>query len=86
MAEKKRKRILKKEIEEVQEKKVSSEAKEYDPAATYNVGDVIFHKVWGEEGTVVEIGETEDSIKKIIVDFPELGKKKLVMDMGNKPE
>jgi hypothetical protein len=58
----------------------SSQAKVYQPANSYEVGEQIYHPVWKVEGTVVEVAKTEDGHGRIVVDFPELGVKKLVAE------
>jgi len=58
----------------------SSQAKVYQPANSYVVGEQIFHPVWKTEGTVVEIGKTPDGHCRIVVDFPDLGVKRLVAE------
>lgn len=60
-------------------KAASSQAKTYDPSASYKKGDLVFHPYWQDEGPVVEVGETADGVKKAIVDFAEVGLKHLVM-------
>jgi len=79
MAEKKRKRTTK-TLEELQEVKDFGEVKDYEPAKVYEVGDRIRHKVWNDIGVVKEVGETEDGVKKMIVEFEQVGVKKLIMD------
>jgi hypothetical protein len=58
----------------------SSQAKVYQPANSYLVGEVIFHPVWKVEGTVIEVGKTNDGNSKIVVDFPDLGVRRLVAE------
>lgn len=61
------------------EKKNSGKGvKVYNPAESYAVGDQIYHKVWDKTGTVTEVGTTEDGVGKIVVDFGEGEKKRLV--------
>jgi hypothetical protein len=58
----------------------SSSAKVYQPANSYAVGEQIYHPIWKVEGTVVEVGKTSDGHSKIVVDFPDLGVKRLVAE------
>ncbi|MDD2715495.1 MAG: hypothetical protein PHW04_06330 [Candidatus Wallbacteria bacterium] len=58
--------------------------KEYKPTSNYMIDDVIFHPVFNESGVVVEAGMTTDGIKKITVDFPKVGKKRLVYGKQDK--
>ena len=62
--------------EKVAPKKV---VKEYQPKEIYEKGDIIYHKVWQEEGEVIEKGVTADGRKMIIVSFPRAGRKRLIM-------
>jgi hypothetical protein len=56
----------------------SVHAKQYRPEDRYKVGDVVYHPVWQEEGTVIEVGKTPGDIDKIVVEFDRLGTKRLV--------
>lgn len=58
--------------------RTAGQAPVYQQSMSYSVGDVIYHPVWETEGKVLEVGETSQGRKKIIVDFPGLGKKVLV--------
>lgn len=61
-------------------KETASGAKIYQPAGIYAVGQQLFHPVWQAEGLVIEVGDTTDGHSKILVDFPDLGIKRLVAD------
>jgi hypothetical protein len=52
--------------------------REYQPREIYEKGDIIHHKVWEEEGEVVEKRETANWHKVIVVSFPRAGRKKLI--------
>ncbi len=56
----------------------SAHAKQYRPEERYKVGDVLYHPVWQEEGTVIEVGKAPGDIDKIVVEFDRLGTKRLV--------
>lgn len=56
----------------------AGQAPVYQQSQTYSVGDVIYHPVWETEGKVLEVGETTQGNKKIVVDFGGLGKKTLL--------
>jgi hypothetical protein len=58
----------------------TSQAKVYQPANSYTVGEQIFHPVWKVEGTVVEVGKTGEGNTKIVVDFPDFGVKRLIAE------
>ncbi len=53
--------------------------KEYRPKEVYEQGDIVYHKVWKEEGEVIGRGETAEGHKIAIVSFPREGRKKLIM-------
>ena len=55
-------------------------AKKYDPSKVYGIGDIIEHPHFKDTGEVIEIGITTDGYKKMVVNFPNVGKKRLVMD------
>lgn len=61
-------------------KEKASEVKEYQPKNLYEVGDIIYHRVWQEEGKVMEKGITTNGYKMILVSFLKVGIKKLVID------
>ncbi|MCK5683315.1 hypothetical protein KAJ27_04310 [bacterium] len=86
MVEKKRKRATKTKEVILEEKKASEEVTDYEPSKVYEDGDKIFHKIWNDTGVVLETGETEDGIKKMVVEFEETGKRRLVMDVDTKAE
>lgn len=52
---------------------------EYSISSTYKVNDVIYHKVFDDIGTVLDIGITKDNEKKMTVNFKKTGKKRLIM-------
>ncbi|HBC73564.1 MAG: hypothetical protein A2008_09640 [Candidatus Wallbacteria bacterium GWC2_49_35] len=52
---------------------------EYSISSTYKVNDVIYHKVFDDIGTVLDIGITKDNEKKMTVSFKKTGKKRLIM-------
>lgn len=57
--------------------KLEEAPKEYSMDGTYNVGDKIYHKIWDDTGEVLEVGTTEDGIRKIKVHFEKVGIKTL---------
>jgi len=60
------------------------DALEYNISTTYKVNDVIYHKVFDDIGTVVDIGITRDNEKKMTVNFKKTGKKRLIMGVMTK--
>jgi len=61
------------------EKVTSDTKREYSPAETYDEGECIYHKTWDDVGEILEVGITEDGIKKIRVQFEKVGLKTLCM-------
>jgi transcription elongation factor GreA-like protein len=60
--------------------KVNSETRrEYSAAEVYEEGECIYHKTWDDVGEILEVGITEDGIKKIRVQFEKVGLKTLCM-------
>ncbi|HOD41621.1 MAG TPA: hypothetical protein PK467_02320 [Candidatus Wallbacteria bacterium] len=57
---------------------------EYSISSTYKVNDVIYHKVFDDVGTVLDIGITKDNEKKMTVNFKKTGKKRLIMGVITK--
>lgn len=57
----------------------SKEPLEYNITSTYKVNDVIYHKVFDDVGTVLDVGITKDNEKKMTVEFKKHGKKRLIM-------
>ncbi len=86
MVEKKRKRATKTKEVILEEQKASEEIIDYEPSKVYEEGNKIHHKIWADTGVVIETGETEDGIKKMVVEFEEAGKRRLVMDVDTKAE
>lgn len=60
------------------------ETLEYSISSTYKVNDVIYHKVFDDVGTVLDIGVTKDNEKKMTVNFKKNGKKRLIMGVAVK--
>lgn len=58
----------------------ASKVRNYSPAELYMMDEEIFHPVFNDTGKVLEVGITNDGVRKITVDFPKAGKKRLVMD------
>ncbi len=65
-------------------KEKEKEALEYSISSTYKVNDVIFHKVFDDIGTVLDVGITKDNEKKMTVNFKKNGKKRLIMGVVTK--
>jgi len=53
--------------------------REYSSQETYYEGETIYHKIWDDMGEVLEVGITEDGIKKMKVQFEKVGIKTLCM-------
>ncbi|NLM17549.1 MAG: hypothetical protein GX221_07515 [Candidatus Riflebacteria bacterium] len=76
------KALLAAEGEEIiitKEAKSDSEVKEYSVNKTYKKGETVYHKVWDDTGEVLEVGITEDGIKKVKIAFEKVGLKTLRM-------
>lgn len=61
-------------------KKSEDEAKEYQLSGTYEIGDLVYHKLWNDKGKVTEKSVTEDGYKYIVVEFEKIGTKKLITE------
>lgn len=55
----------------------------YEPAKTFNIGDVIFHKSWNDFGKVVGKEILANGFSSISVEFQKLGNKKLLESITN---
>lgn len=62
--------------------KVAGARRDYDPKETFEEGENVYHKIWDDEGEVIEAGVTEDGIRKIRVQFGKVGLKTLCMGQG----
>lgn len=51
--------------------------RDYDSSELYEEGELVYHKIWDDKGEVVEIGMTEDGIRKMKVHFEKVGLKNL---------
>jgi len=59
-----------------------TERRDYAPNEVYQEGEMIFHKNWDDVGEVIEVGVTEDGIRKMRVQFDKVGLKTLCMAQG----
>lgn len=59
---------------------VTSECCEYDMCATYDVGQVFYHKIWDDYGLVLQKGKESQKGRAIMVSFLKGGLKKVVED------
>lgn len=59
------------------EKVVSDKQRDYSPVELFDEGETIYHKTWDDVGEVIEVGVTEDGIRKIRVQFEKVGLKTL---------
>jgi hypothetical protein len=60
------------------------DVKQYSPTENYDVGDVIFHKVWDDFGIVQRKDTTSDGGQSIVVQFEKNMEKKLVENFGSR--
>jgi len=65
------------------EKGTTGERRDYSPTEVYSEGETIYHKNWDDIGEIIEVGVTEDGIRKIRVQFEKIGLKTLCMGQGN---
>ena len=75
---------IEEKVEEVSAALKAPKTRVYQPHELYEVGELIKHPLWNEEGTIKEIEETPDGLQSIIVDFSESGSKRLVIDYSLK--
>ncbi len=61
------------------EKSLTETRRDYSAAELYEEGEVIYHKVWDAVGEVLEVGLTEDGVRKMKVQFEKVGLKTLCM-------
>lgn len=61
------------------EKAAQGAPREYAQGETYEEGEMIYHKVWDDVGEVLEVGTTDDGIRKMKVHFEKVGVKNLRM-------
>lgn len=57
------------------------DAKRYSPKDEYEIGDVIFHKVWDDVGIVREKVATSEGGKAILVQFEKSSEKRLIENL-----
>ena len=57
------------------------ETKEYSPKSIYEIGDVIFHKIWDDIGIVQSKNTTSSGGNSIIVQFEKNAKKTLIENL-----
>lgn len=51
--------------------------RDYVSSEIYDQGETIYHKTWDDVGEVLEVGLTEDGIRKMKVQFEKVGIKTL---------
>ena len=68
--------FMKKKLKNMEE--YMPEPKEYSQDQTYQRGDVIYHPVFKDTGTIKKILLTADSMQKLLVDFKKKGSKVLI--------
>ncbi len=56
-----------------------SELRNYTPHQHYYIGEIIYHPIFKENGTIV--GKDNGKPSKIIVNFPKNGLRKLIQDI-----
>jgi len=61
------------------DKAVQGAPRDYDSAELYEEGELVYHKIWDDKGEIVEVGITEDGIRKMKVHFEKVGLKNLRM-------
>ncbi|NLI76954.1 MAG: hypothetical protein GX442_11005 [Candidatus Riflebacteria bacterium] len=64
---------------EPKEKSAQGAPRDYAQGETYEEGEMIYHKVWDDVGEILEVGTTEDGIRKMKVHFEKVGVKNLRM-------
>ncbi|MBF0408591.1 MAG: hypothetical protein HQM10_14675 [Candidatus Riflebacteria bacterium] len=72
-----------KPAEGLKRKALPGEKRDYSSSETYQEGETVFHPIWDDTGEVLEIGTTEDGIKKMKVQFAKVGIKLLCMGQQN---
>jgi hypothetical protein len=63
---------------EAKKKLDRTEASEYHPEATYQVGQAIFHTDWGDVGKIISKERTSGGARAIVVSFERLGERRLL--------
>ncbi|MBF0545862.1 MAG: hypothetical protein HQM08_15570 [Candidatus Riflebacteria bacterium] len=63
----------------IKRKIIPGEKRDYLPTETYQEGETVFHPIWDDTGEVLEVGVTDDGIKKMKVQFSKVGLKVLCM-------
>ena len=58
---------------------LKGEPREYSASEIFEEGDFVYHKIWDDTGEVVEVGTTDDGVRKMKVNFEKLGIKNLRM-------
>jgi len=69
--------VLKKK--EKEKERPQGAPRDYSISEVYEEGEMIFHKIWDDLGEVIEVGTTEDGVRKIKVHFEKVGVKNLRM-------
>lgn len=58
------------------------DARKYSPTEEYEIGDVIFHKVWDDVGIVRAKEVTSNGGKSILVQFEKNSEKRLIENLS----
>lgn len=61
------------------EKSATDSRRDYSMKEIYDEGEVIYHKTWDDVGEILEVGLTEDGVRKMKVQFEKVGTKTLCM-------
>jgi hypothetical protein len=60
-------------------KKATGDRRDYSVNEVYEEGEIIYHKIWDDVGEIMEVGTTEDGVRKMKVHFEKVGVKNLRM-------
>ena len=62
----------------INDHQVTDQVKEYDPAKTYEAGQLLYHPAFDDQGVVTELKSGSGDFDKIVVKFDHIGEKMLI--------
>ncbi len=70
--------LLRQTQQDAKKKLERADCSEYNPTATYSVGQAIFHTEWDDIGKIVSKERTSGGARAIVVSFEKLGERRLL--------
>lgn len=77
---------LKKLQDDARKRLEKNECTEYNPSATYKIGQAIFHSGWDDMGKIISKERTSRGEHAIVVSFEKLGERKLLESIATESD